>query len=59
MPRLTLTDAAEYVKNGRRTSLLTRFLALVKRIFNWEAQRSNRLNRFIEITRAYKRGESG
>lgn len=57
MPRLTLTDAAEYVKNGRRTSLLTRFLALVKRIFNWEVERSNRLNRFIEITRAYKRGE--
>lgn len=57
MPRLTLADAAQYVRNGRRTSLLTRFLALVKRIFNWEIERSNRLNRFIEITRAYKRGE--
>ena len=57
MSRLTLNDAAEYVKNGRRTSLLLRFLALVKRIFNWEVERSNRLNRFIEITRSYKRGE--
>jgi hypothetical protein len=55
--RFTLSDAAEYVKNGRRASLLTRFLALVKRIFNWEVERSNRLNRFIEITRAYKRNE--
>lgn len=58
MNRLTLNDAAEYVKNGRRTSLLVRFLALVKRIFNWEVERSNRLNRFIEITRSYKRGEA-
>lgn len=57
MPRLTLQDAAEYVKSGKRTSLLLRFLALVKRIFNWEVERSNRLNRFIEISRAYKRGE--
>lgn len=58
MPRLTLHDAAEYVKNNKRSSLLmTRFLALVKRIFNWEVERSNRLNRFIEITRSYKRGE--
>lgn len=57
MSRLTLNDAAEYVKNGRRTSLFMRFLALVKRIFNWEVERSNRLNRFIEITRSYKRGE--
>lgn len=57
MGRLTLNDAAEYVKNGRRTSLLMRFLALVKRIFNWEVERSNRLNRFIEITRSYRRGE--
>jgi hypothetical protein len=57
MPRLTLQDAADYVKHGKRTSLLTRFLALVKRIFNWEVERSNRLNRFIEISRAYKRGE--
>jgi transposase-like protein len=57
LSRLTLNDAAEYVKNGRRTSLLLRFLALVKRIFNWEVERSNRLNRFIEITRSYKRGE--
>lgn len=57
MPRLTLQDAADYVKDGKRTSLLMRFLALVKRIFNWEVERSNRLNRFIEISRAYKRGE--
>lgn len=57
MPRLTLQDAADYVKNGKRTSLLMRFLAIVKRIFNWEVERSNRLNRFIEIALAYKRGE--
>jgi DNA-directed RNA polymerase specialized sigma24 family protein len=57
MPRLTLNDAAEYIRSGKRTSLLTRFLALVKRIFNWEYERSNRLNRFIEIAHAYKRGE--
>lgn len=55
--KLTLKDAAEYVKSGKRTSLFLRFLALVRKIFNWEVERSNKLNRFIEITRAYKRGE--
>ena len=57
MTRLTLNDAVEYVKNGRRPAMMVHFLSLVKRIFNWEVERSNRLNRFIEITRSYKRGE--
>ncbi len=52
----TLKHAAEYVQSGKRPNGLMRFLGLIKRIYIFTQERSNRLVRFVVITRAYAKG---
>lgn len=58
MPILTLKDAAEYVKTRRATRLLLAVLQTAKRIFTFTEERSNRVNRYVQVIDAYKKGTS-
>lgn len=54
MTRLTLRELGQ----EKRPSVLQRILLAVRRVFSFTAERSNRMARFVVITRAYKKGEA-
>lgn len=56
--KLTLRDAAEYVRTRRASSIFLRILVGLGRIFDFGQERGNRLKRFIAITKAYAKGEA-
>ena len=52
----TLAIAAEYLRTSRAPKAFFSFVAQVKRIITFTHERANRLVRYVEIVRAYKRG---
>lgn len=56
--KLTLKDAAEYVRTTKAPKAFFSFLLLLKRVFTFTQERSNRLSRYVAITRAYRNGQS-
>lgn len=56
--RLTLKQAADYMRKGRSPAAFATLLLALKKTFDFSAERRNRIKRFVEITRAYQRGES-
>ena len=54
---MKLADAAEYIKTTKATKLLLNILYSAKKVFNFQQERTNRLIRYVQITRAYKNGK--
>jgi hypothetical protein len=52
----TLSIAAEYLRTSKAPRPFFTFVAQIKRIFTFTQERANRLVRYVEIMRAYKRG---
>lgn len=53
---MKLSDAASYLKTGLAPKGFTALIKAVKRIFNFAQERSNRLARYLAVTREYKKG---
>lgn len=56
--KLTVQSAADYVRTSKASSALTSVLSLIRRVFTFTQERSNRLARYIQITRAYRGGQA-
>lgn len=56
--KLTLKDAAKYVRTTKAPKAFFSFLLILKRVFTFTQERSNRLSRYVAITRAYRNGQS-
>ncbi len=56
MAILTLKDAVEYIRTSKASELLLKALKSVGQIFTFEEERSNRVNRYVAVIEAYKRG---
>lgn len=54
MTRLTLRELGA----EKRPGVLQRILLAVRRVLSFTAERSNRMARFVVITRAYRKGEA-
>lgn len=54
--QFTLAIAAEYLRTSRAPRRFFGFVAQVKRVIMFPYERANRLVRYVEIVRAYKRG---
>lgn len=54
---ITLQSAADYVRSSKASKAFLALLASVRRLMNFTQERSNRLSRFVVITRAYAKGE--
>lgn len=54
--RWTLQDAADYWSNSKAPKPLIAIILAVRRVFNFDQERSNRLARFIKVVNAYKLG---
>lgn len=52
----TLRDVASYFHNGRAHKTLLSILRAAVRVFNFGAERANRLRRFVLVTRDYAQG---
>lgn len=52
----TLAVAAEYLRTSKAPRAFFAFVKQVKRIFTFHHERANRLVRYVEIVRDYKRG---
>lgn len=52
-----LQDAAEYIKTSKASIKFLNILFSIKKVFNFNQERSNRLIRYVQITRAYKANE--
>jgi len=57
MPLLQLKDAADYVRTNKASQLLLKVLRSVAHVFNFTEERHNRVNRYVAVINAYKRGD--
>lgn len=52
----TLQGAANYVRSGNAPRVFIKLLNAIRRVFNFDEERRNRVARYVEITRDYKAG---